>query len=176
MSHDATLLLPGNVEAYWVALVLARVLGSPTRTDANGCWAVAKTSVSVRRFGCQPGVRFLVRDATVCRSTFGTTMWYESGHGSNRRFDEKSTALNIAVMRRLAKFFGGKVRYDDATNRWDYRRPPHGDADNQPKSDRDAQAIRYRIWRLKPISPMELDWCRRLAYYTQEREIGRAHV
>ena len=89
----------------------------------------------------------------------------ESGY--RRCLMPRSRAEWIALGRRLADFFGGKVDYDDSDGvGYDYEVPPRTDTENCPEDGRPWKALQARIHALAPLSKAEIQACQDSATYT----------
>lgn len=94
-------------------------------------------------------------------------LWhYEWGADGSRGMILRSTAVNIALARRLAEFFGGSVAPNDSDEdfawEWPYR------ADCRADDDEEWDVFQQRLMGVDPILVVEIEACRDFAAYDEE--------
>ena len=168
MGIDADISLPPNVRLHDVAVVLAALYGHEVRRSKRGsaqCIGVALTSSShvpqcawikippVPRFG-RPAMQVLYH--------------FELEKG-RRGLGFRSWPLAIAMLKRLADFFGGNVDYNDCdSNAHDYERPDRDDVANCPDDGEPWEDLQDRMAAVKAVTREEIAECRRFAAYNED--------
>ena len=96
---------------------------------------------------------------------------FESGDGMfGRLMIPPSTPFWISVGKRLCKFFGGKIDYNDSDSTdWNrvYRRPRKN---NSPTNDEEWDDFQQAMFDLRPVSVKEMKAVNKVAGYQREIE------
>jgi hypothetical protein len=170
MGIDASISFPPNVQVNDVAAVAARLLGCEaarkTLDEESGSTYAAVTGIEVQSIKDLPEcVRILIREfdaeGNKIRSLAGLLYHFEWS-GGRRGIFRSPTPRNIALLRGLADFFGGKVDYNDCdSTKCDYEVPDKSNTMNCPEDGKPWQDLQDRILAVKPISKETLDECKK---------------
>jgi hypothetical protein len=173
MGVDARIRLPANVRLGEVAECIGVLLGLKPRKEPlqhcrDGAWAVRVDGVTVTGNVTMP----TCADINIVGATIGenSKRWFlyhfEGSPNGERLIIPRSTALNIAMGRRLVEFFGGEMDYSNCDNiDCDYRIEPKGEDENHPEDGEPWQNLQERILNLPPLTEAEVaEWQEVAAY------------
>lgn len=189
MGVDTRILLPPQVEVRYVAQVIAILFGAKKRwyvhetpntfgagsrgsyhdTPQKTGWVDLGNSVKVKSTSVVEMAdislsnKLLSEAEPVMGDGWWLTYHFETDSGE-RYMSGGSRGARIALHRRLADFFGGKVDYQDCDGKEvDYRRKsPRWLGKNGNRSWREMQLA---LWNLKPITREEVEDCIKLSAY-----------
>lgn len=184
MGVDAKIYLPGNTRLSTVVEVIAKCLDAPLvkkklRDDKPGdnYWHVSVGDDVVEYHNVVQGLA----GVTIKRidpslhgyDCFGFSYHYEFGGyknmGACRGIILRSRSYNIALLMRLADFFGGVVDFQDCDDEErDYVVKDKPDSKNCPEDGEPWQNLQERIWAVKPLTQEEIDKCEKFAAYKEE--------
>lgn len=185
MGVDAKIYLPANVRLKTLTEVVCRLLGAPIEKHIldnrshPGAWFAhpAKGVVKMRSYKGIPemaGISIKKIDYKLYgQHVIGFSYHFEFGgprcgknNGGCRGIMMRAWAVNIAVFRRLADFFGGVVDYCDCDSKEnDYVVEAKDDSLNCPESDKPWQDLQHRIMAVAPLTQEEIDACEKVASY-----------
>lgn len=189
MGVDAKVYLPPNTRLDTVNDVICRLLDAPMEKwflgDSHpGAWAAhpKKNVVKQRSYSNIPGmagVTITKIDYTLYgQKCMGFSYHFEFGgprrgknNGGSRGIMMRAYAVNIAIFKRLADFFGGTVDYCDCDSKEnDYVVPHRTDSENCPEDGKPWQALQQRIWDVQKLTQAEIDACEKFASYHESEE------
>lgn len=174
MGVDCQITLPRNVSVRDVADVIGALLGCPKKTsklrenDAEDeAWYCHTEGVSVIGNERLPECCSIeLVGATVGPSERHLCYHFEWKGDGTRGLMPRSTALNIAMARGLADFFGGIVDYADWDDKYeDYTVPFKSQEENNPQDGDPWQAFQQRKLDVQPLTKQQIDECEQWAEY-----------
>lgn len=168
MGVDVRITLPGNVRVKDVAIVLAALDGaSVTKRDlVGGSYAARCEAVDVK------GLPDLPECAEITwEGTSGARRWlYHYEFDGMRLLMPRSTDWNIAAGRRLIRFFGGKLDYNDCdSGEWNevVRNKPN--SANCPSDGAPWHKLQDRLLAVTPLTTKEITEAAKRASYISMR-------
>ena len=177
MGVDSTVSFPYGVEVSDVADVVAILLGKPktwtvyhgSNDCQEGLTKPAKTGwtevagVKIEKTHSPIMVEFNIGEIPSPYGDGWMLLYYFEGK-KGPIMSGGSRAERIALHRALAKFFGGRVDYQDCDSKpTDYRCSPPAWLGSE--SDRKYHSKQLAKWRLQPITAEEIQKCRKWAAY-----------
>lgn len=189
MGVDTKVYLPPNTRLDTVNDVICRLLDAPMEKwflgDSHpGAWAahpkkgVVKTRI-YKEIPTLAGVTITKIDYSLYgQKAMGFSYHFEFGgprkgknNGGSRGIMMRAYAVNIAIFKRLADFFGGTVDYCDCDSKEnDYVVPHRTDNENCPEDGKPWQALQQRIWDVQKLTQSEIDACEKYASYHESEE------
>jgi hypothetical protein len=177
MSADTTIHLPAQVNVRDVAKVIAVLFGekkkwycyeSRTEHEAPQKTGWVEVDVTIKPTNVPAMVQIDLSASLLkkANSVLGDGWWFTyhfESEGGMRYMSGGSRAARIALHRRLANFFGGKVNYNDCDSKYYRRRSP--DWLGKERSDVAFHKKELAIWNLKPITEKEVADCVKFSAY-----------
>lgn len=178
MGVDTTLHLPPQVEVRHVAEAIAILFGAKKRwyryedkiyhdTPQDKGWVEVE---GVKVEPCSSSVEMVLinmPDQLFSQSPFlgdGWLLYYHFETESGERYmSGGSRSQRIALHRRLAQLFGGRVVYKDYSDKVNYRRPKPAWLGKH--HDRQFHEMQLALWNLKPLTAAECQACVKWAAY-----------
>lgn len=171
MGVSCRVTLPPNVRLGFVVKVIGAVAGCPVRSES-----LDKTGgVYARVDGVRAQVTSIPEMASIVierQTVDGETSHYVNYHfegddgGGTKTMIPPSTAFWVAVMRRVVKFFGGKLDYNDCDEkRTNYSVPFKSNRENCPSDGEPWNDLNRRILAIEPITEKEWRACDKYAAY-----------
>jgi len=170
MGVDCIIALPDNVRLRTVAKVVGKLLGkaSALKPLEDGGQYVEVEGISAGMTSVPEMAEIRVAAAPVFDGLDASLFYHFEGEepGFRLLLMPRSVPAWIALGRRLADFFGGKVDYQDlGEDSYDHEVPARADAENCPTNDGPWQDLQDRVHALAPLSKAEVRACRNLARY-----------
>ena len=154
MSTQTIISLPGNVRITSAALVIAKLLGCPSRYEPinpgqpHYGMVTRVDGITIGNMLDAPQVAWIRLETPQGIRRY--TYLFES-HGTDKHVTSPQEPEIIRVGIGLVDFFGGVVDFDDSDlNFADYKVRPKSNSSNQPQSDRDWLRLQRRIHALTP--------------------------
>jgi hypothetical protein len=173
MGVDIRILLPANVRVDDVAKVLAILDGVPAKKRQLGNWWLQPpcqgesycADVDVDVAGAEKIPSCAHIDWT---GASGKRLWlyhFESDNGW-RLLMPRATAWNIAAGRRLIRFFGGKLDYNDCdSTSWNEIVHAKSSTVNAPNDGKPWHNLQDRLLALTPLTQEEIESADKVASY-----------
>ncbi len=162
MGVDCKVYLPSRVRVRDVASVIGALLGAEVRRDAlgdNGSIVAHVQGVKVKACGGS-----LVECCEITYQDRWFLFHFEFGRRGEPGIMPRCTAKNIAMCKRLADFFGGRVDFSDCdSSECDY----FVDEQDGINAEDGAEwnALQQRICDVQPLTEREIEACEKFAAY-----------
>lgn len=167
MGVDCRISLPGAVRVKDVATFIGISAGLPVTAiilPGGGTYAKVK-GIEVLPCGQSLPECCYIEWTDLCGEGRQIMYHFEGDDGAERIILGRSTPFWIAMGRRLVKFFGGGVDYNDCDSEdCDYHQVPANDLTRR-NDDTVWQAFQNRLLKVKPLSPAEIEWATGRAAY-----------
>jgi hypothetical protein len=165
MGCDCTVHFPATVKSDDVLAVIGALVGCKVeKVDLGGGSYSARVQGTKWTPTHHPGYVLFSYDATmVAEHGFNPSFFIESGdpqpYPGGKELMMSSTPGRIALAKRLVEFFGGKADFNDCDEgKFDLSRPV---------VKRDFRQMQDALLALNPLTPSEIDKCRKVAGYPE---------
>lgn len=178
MGVDCNIVLPHNVQVQYVAKVIAKLAGAPSRMVPLGSSHPNSKYVKIDGLKVE-GVVEVPELNRISVSLPDGTLSVQYHQEVSARWAgcklmlPRSTAFWLAMGRRLIEFFGGGLVYSDHDfdgKTFNETVPPKSNDENGPEDGDPWQSLQDRVHAIQPLTRAEIRAMRRYAAYEDEDE------
>lgn len=170
MGCNCDLHLPQNVRVSDVAEACGILLGIKQERVklSGGSWSVKVTGISYKVIDHIPAMVNILLSGCEIGDELRSFYYHYETSGEYFLMLARSTALNIAMFKRLADFFGGVVDANDCDEEErDYQVKFKSRKVNSPEDGKEWEEFQERMLKLKPLTKAEIKRCEKLAAYKE---------